>query len=269
MTCSEISELLPWLANDRLGPEERERVEEHLKRCGPCSAELADVILTLRAADQHIPAADLVALVDREAGSEYEQQALTDHLAHCRSCRAELDLVRASYRSLEVEGSAPPVVGARWPPLALAASFLLGLVALGGWWWTASTPRPERVDKPNEAWGILADIEIVEVLPDDLVLRGPSENGATIVPGSSSRPAVLLLLTNDATRYEDHRVELRGADQELLWMAEGVQRQSGGGFAILVAPGFLGTQPVFLSLFGKQEGRWIAIETYALRGPEP
>jgi hypothetical protein len=37
----EVWLLLPWLANGRLAPEEREMAEEHVRQCEPCARELA------------------------------------------------------------------------------------------------------------------------------------------------------------------------------------------------------------------------------------
>jgi anti-sigma factor RsiW len=42
--------LLPWLANGRASPDERERAEAHLRECATCRAELAP---ERDAADQH------------------------------------------------------------------------------------------------------------------------------------------------------------------------------------------------------------------------
>jgi anti-sigma factor RsiW len=38
MTCRELVELLVDFVSDDLPPEHRERVEQHLRRCGPCVA---------------------------------------------------------------------------------------------------------------------------------------------------------------------------------------------------------------------------------------
>ncbi len=290
MKCSEISELLPWLVSERLTAEERRRVERHLKDCDRCRADLEATVVTLRAADAHIPGPALVAFVASGSWPEPDGPVFSDHLAHCAECRTEADRARASFRLLDSEPKHPWLVNSRWRSLALAAS-IAGLIAVSGWswtWWVLSTERnslraslrnleqrpeshPVAQDKdlpagvPGGPGFPRIDLQVVELLPDDLVLRGSSIEAITAVDDASTRATVLLLLTNDVTDYEDHRVELRDSQDRVYWQVEGVHRQAGGGFSLLLPPGSLPADPVTILLSGKRQGRWTVMGTYRVR----
>lgn len=117
--------LLPWLANGRASPEERERAEAHLRECAACRAELA------------------------------REQHLADALAQPATPAPEVEAgLQRLMRRLDQADAAPPP-GRWWPwagarlglgtvaVLGLAEFVLIGGVAL---WWAAGGTTPGPVD---------------------------------------------------------------------------------------------------------------------------
>ncbi|HET7757492.1 MAG TPA: anti-sigma factor [Steroidobacteraceae bacterium] len=119
--------LLPWLANGRLAPAERARLEQHLRGCDSCAREAAVQRLICRALTEpervtYAPAPSLRKLLERIDGSGAPRS----------------DSARAP-------AGRTPRPGNAWRPpgLAWAASFVLavGVVALGGTAYRWSQPR--------------------------------------------------------------------------------------------------------------------------------
>jgi Putative zinc-finger len=148
MNCERSIELLPWLLNGTLDPEERRQVLEHVGGCASCRQALADTRLAWQIFDQHLPSEALVALAWGEAPAGVDPSVAELHLATCPECAAELELVRTSRHLEEDEKIAvlaprtrPSPVAARrslsgWRAAALAAG-LAGVVASAGWLQTA------------------------------------------------------------------------------------------------------------------------------------
>lgn len=145
MNCETAIELLPWYLNGTLDESESREVREHLAGCEACRKALEDTRLAWTIYDQHIPSEALVALAWGESPEGYDPDLLERHLRSCPDCAAELELVRTSRRLEEDDGvalfarpapklTAPARVS--WRSAALAAG-LAGLVAAGGWIWTA------------------------------------------------------------------------------------------------------------------------------------
>ena len=96
-----MHELLPWYANDTLGPEERVAFEEHLATCAECRAELELVEkMKLREAgpaalSDHPSPEQLLAVVRPEqADTELDAdaaRAIRQHLALCLTCADEAE----------------------------------------------------------------------------------------------------------------------------------------------------------------------------------
>jgi Putative zinc-finger len=107
--------LLPWLANGRLSPAQRARVEDHLRECAPCARELAQQRLMCEALSgpervTYAPGPSFRKLMERIDGREG----------------------RTRQRPPALPASPPPVAAlarSAWRPpgLAWAASFLLML----------------------------------------------------------------------------------------------------------------------------------------------
>jgi anti-sigma factor RsiW len=142
MTCEQAIELLPWLLNGTLEPQEREEVRQHLRTCERCREALPETQTAWRLFDEHLPTEALVALAYGETPAGLDPASAEQHLASCAQCAAELELARMS-RRLEDEENVALFPGATsrqvrgeesrsWRSAALAAG-LAGVVALSGW----------------------------------------------------------------------------------------------------------------------------------------
>jgi hypothetical protein len=148
MNCEQAVELLPWLLNGSLDPDERRQVLEHVGECASCRRGVADTRLAWEVFDQHLPAEALIALAWGETPTGVDPALAELHLASCPECAAELELVRTSRRLEEDDRIAVLTPRARpsspvtrpswtgWRAAALAAG-LAGVVAATGWWQTA------------------------------------------------------------------------------------------------------------------------------------
>lgn len=152
MNCENAIELLPWYLNGTLDETEQRDVREHLAGCERCRQALTDTKLAWRIYDQHLPTEALVALAWGEEPEGIDPAVVDRHLQSCPQCSSELELVRTS-RALEeedggrvalfpgprktTETAARPVRSGGWRSAALAAG-LAGMVAAGGWLWSAN-----------------------------------------------------------------------------------------------------------------------------------
>ena len=156
MNCETAIELLPWYLNGTLDEQEQRDVREHLAGCERCREALAETKMAWRIYDQHLPSETLVALAWGEEPEGIDPSVVERHLQSCPQCSSELELVRTS-RALEEEdgGRVALFPGARrttetaarsagerrpagaWRSAALAAG-LAGMVAAGGWLWSAN-----------------------------------------------------------------------------------------------------------------------------------
>jgi len=130
MSCQTTIELLPWLLNGSLEPEEREAVRSHVSGCETCRAELAETAAVWEMFDAHIPAWDLAAYAAGLFSTEWSQEDIHRHLGVCSRCRSELAGVEGSL------GARPEPVRRPSRPwksaLALAAVVLVAIL-LGFW----------------------------------------------------------------------------------------------------------------------------------------
>lgn len=154
MSCKNVIELLPWLLNGSLEPEERQAVEEHLETCEACRRELAATREAAALYAAHPEPEALVSFAVGETPPGVSAQVVEAHVAHCPECAHELAMIRDSRaRSLGSPAAAdeagggkvlpgPWTVG-RWRALGLAAG-LAAAVASMGWLWAALAPDPAR-----------------------------------------------------------------------------------------------------------------------------
>jgi len=149
LNCDHVAELLPWYLNGTLDEGEQGEVRVHLEGCTNCRQALEDTRLAWRIYGQHIPSEALVALAWGETPEGLDPEILERHLETCPECAAELEMARTSRRLEEDERialfptSARPAKAERtersvpgWRTAAMAAG-LAGIVAAGGWVWTA------------------------------------------------------------------------------------------------------------------------------------
>lgn len=142
MTCEHTTQLLPWLLNGTLEPQEREEVRQHLRTCEQCRQALSENQTAWRLFEEHLPTETLIALAYGEAPVGLDPATVERHLASCSQCAAELELARMSRRLEDDDNVALfPVARSqgvrngesrKWRSAALAAG-LAGVVALSGW----------------------------------------------------------------------------------------------------------------------------------------
>lgn len=171
LNCDLVTELLPWYLNGTLGEGEQGEVRVHLEGCAKCRQALEETRLAWRIFDQHIPSEALVALAWGETPEGLDPGVLERHLETCPQCAAELEMARTSRRLEEDDRIALfPTPAERlplprhrgeggrdrpWRTAAMAAG-LAGIVAAGGWVWSAGRAgdleeRLARASRPVEA----------------------------------------------------------------------------------------------------------------------
>ena len=199
-------ELLPWLHNGTLDPEERHEVRAHLETCEACRRELEDTRQAMEVFDQHLPTHDLVA---RAEGRETElpTEAVEAHLESCPECVEELTLLRGSLQaywdSPEPKRSPPTsrrTVSAYWRQGAVAAA-LVTLVALALWvttWQGLSTSGPQMAAvSPTE--NVAINAQVLDLYPGESAVRGLDE---PVPDGPAERGGPMVLLLNSGLRPE-------------------------------------------------------------------
>jgi hypothetical protein len=138
MNCDRVTELLPWLENGTLGPDERAGARAHLAACAACRRDLDEARFAVAVHTEHLPAD---AIVDYAFDRLPDRAFVDRHLRACTECAELLDLARESRRLEEAEpvaGSRPSLAYLRgrsyWITAALAASLAVSL-GLAGWLW--------------------------------------------------------------------------------------------------------------------------------------
>src|ERR1700730_5619183 len=180
----EVWLLLPWLANGRLSPAERETAQEHVRRCNACGRELALQQLMCNAFTEpdrvtYAPGPSFRKLMDRiDSDSrirdgEGSEESLRDWQPAGRS-RGQPALTRVRRVSLW-----------RPPGLAWAASFLI-LFGITGMMFTAyrwSAPVFRTVTDPSVVTPNVLHIALDRSLPIGQVEELLRTGGARIVEG--------------------------------------------------------------------------------------
>ena len=179
--------LLPWLANGRLSPVERERVEEHLRGCGACSGELAFQRLMCKALAEpdrvtYASGPSFRKLMDRIDGAPASKARETGKPAKAPPA---ISRIRPSSRRGTV---------ALWRPpgLAWAASFVLAIGVSG---FVVSAYRSQPTELPaiymTHTDPAKTDPNVLEIAFDRSLTIGEVEellraDGARLVEGPDS-----------------------------------------------------------------------------------
>jgi len=128
-----VHELLPWYANDTLGPDERAAFEEHLAACPECRAELELVVkmrTELREAgpaalsDHPSPEELLAAVRPEQADTELDPDSAREvrrHLALCLTCADEADWLTGDAVAAAAGESSDPSEDEAAPPVGAAS----------------------------------------------------------------------------------------------------------------------------------------------------
>jgi len=205
--CDLVAELLPWYLNGTLGEGEQGEVRVHLEGCTKCRQALEETRLAWRIFDQHIPSEALVALAWGEAPERLDRDVLDRHLETCPQCAAELEMARMSRRLEEDDRIALFPTPARretapsrgWRTAAMAAG-LAGIVAAGGWFWTAG-----RADDLEER--LAQASRPVEAAPAPAPEAGGGDRG--------DRNDRVVAMSAEVERLQRREAELRQQQQEM------------------------------------------------------
>jgi Putative zinc-finger len=303
MTCEQATELLPWLVNGSLGPQQRAEARHHLESCEQCRNALGETRKAWKVFSEHLPASVLVALAYGEAPEGYDPGLAERHVASCPQCAADLELARMS-RRLEGEDQILvfPQRGGRetrresqpWRTAALAAS-LVGLIAVGGWSFSAlQAGRIPELEAQNrqiqeeqtrlqtavqQAQSQLAQIAAgqepqINTWTQDLNLEDRYRGGA----GESSTPeagevvipagvqATSILQAGEDSASGVRRIEILDAGGRMVWGKDGLQRNSAtDDFTFTLPPGFLKPGRYTIQLYTREGGKLAPQETYKIR----
>lgn len=247
MGCEATREQLPWWLNGTLPEREREETARHLEDCEACREELERVQEASAIYAQHIP---LHELVDYGLGVELRglsRATLEGHLAHCEECAEELGLVQR-----ESPPAAPPAPFPS-PPAANRWRWAVGLAAALALVWVWQTNRAPAA-RPT------GSVEIVELLPESLAVRGTSSGSVPSIEGAT----VLLLVSDRAESFEEVRLRATDTAGELLWEETDLKRSEDGTYPILLPEGSLPERAALVTLEGRRGAAWTEIERYQL-----
>lgn len=197
-----------------------------------------------------------------------EEERVRDHLVACRECTETLlDLDRfveaGADRGAAATAPAPAGVGRR-PLLAMAASLLIGVVALGVWLAHERQAAERLRDRVATLSAPRPDVPIVDLLPDSSV-RGEAGRPVALPPGEEY--VTLVLNLPQAAEVEAFRAEVVDPGGAVVWEGP-IRRSRFGTFTLGLWRRFLTPGENAIRLYGldgsEPEGRRL-LETYALR----
>lgn len=236
------AEELDAYADGLLGPEEAERVREHLT----WNRESREVVLDLRSFPEIDPPPGEDPLSESELRAAW--QKLEERLAP--GDPPEPAEVRSAAKVLRW----PRLVGAgRWPA-ALAA--VLALVSVGLVLWNLSLSRQlEDLSAP-----VLID-DVIGLVPAETSVRGEQEPRA--MP-AGEEPLVWSLSLADTSPYRTYLVEITDPRGSVVWQGRGTRRTSAGTVAVLLPRRFLAAGDYRVLLHGLNDEKKL-LGTYSVR----
>jgi hypothetical protein len=192
-------ELLDYHGDD-LGPETRERVEDHLALCADCARTVLDL--------GSFPAVEPVREADRLTSA--------DIAAEWRRFAAQLP---ARPRARPRRFTAPV-----WA-YALAAVFAAVAVGLGVWAWSLAG-AVQRLSSPT------ASLHVADLVPLDAAVRAEGRAPAVVAIPRGSERLVLLLNVTTAEPLAAVGVELFGPDGRRVFAQQDLPPTSDGAYAL-------------------------------------
>lgn len=291
MDCATATELLPWLLNGSLDDGERCSLVAHLEGCGGCRAELAETAAAWELMSAHPPAALLAAWAEGEDAAD--AQLIARHVVACPTCEEEVALVR---EAATLEALTPlrdrPVGGGgamQWRRIAIAAVLVAGvsLTALLGSWLTAgargrlAANEDERdriaaaqarietlsaeleaiTDRARGFAAPLANLPVIELVPDSFTLRGGS-GPASVAVGTEA--VALILAAGAETELDGYRLRVMDHGGAEIWRADDLVLQTTDDFTVLLPLGALQPGELRLVIDGRRGADWTELETYRL-----
>ncbi len=267
MICDRAAELLPWLLNGTLEPDVQRELVEHLRACPACRWDLAATRQAWDIHGAHVPIETLIAYSFGEELHGLTMAEVQSHLEACPACRTDLELVRqdplaepragvglepavstTAARSLPGASAPQPRRARSWLLAAGISAALAGAFALGRW----QTPRPHTAPA--------ADVQVVELVPESRVERGPVSTGRVTL--AAGLPATLILTTDDVTPFAAYRVELHRPGAGILWGSDQVRRSANNEFVLHLPAAAFAPGELEIRLLGRAEAGWRDVERY-------
>src|SRR5262245_33981607 len=103
MDCQHAAELLPWLLNGSLAPEQRQSARADLSQWAKCERAFEETAFAAAVHQQHIPEEALIDYAFDRPLPEIDRGLIERHLDVCEQCVAELELVEESHRLMKAE----------------------------------------------------------------------------------------------------------------------------------------------------------------------
>ena len=205
-----------------------------------------------------------------------EEDRLRGHLASCPSCvslvldlasftgaredRAEVSEfeLAAAWRALEggLREADPRPSGRRVPlPMALAASFIVGVLGLTLWGVEHRNAQSLRTQVAQLSQPQL-ELSLTDLEPDMATRSGGLSN-----PESVSRDAFSVLIMLPTQRFERYEIEIVEDPDRVVWSSSGLEPDAELETLTLgLPPGFLEPGDYRLQLYGLRDGERIALD---------
>lgn len=238
-------ELLDYQAG-KLDAAARTQLREHLAWCSECARTVVDLT---EWPEVELDDSSLERTDDEEAE---DWQAIRRRLSHDDVSEP------VPFHPRPTRDLPPPVPRRAYGPVHLVAAVLaLAVVGL-----SVQLVRLSRAPVTTET--PQANVFVVDLEPaGDVATRGLPA-GKTEVP-AGMETVVFLLVQDDLRPFDDHAVELRGADGEVFWQAAGLVSPPEGGFSVAVPLNALPTDDVEIRLFGIDGGDRELLAVYRTR----
>jgi hypothetical protein len=238
------------LAWERLGGEARDVVAAHARGCPACAEELALLRASrsvLEADEQRAVGAPSVPVRILAFGAPARRRwALAAAVAGVALLGAlgwRLSELASARVAIERELAAARAEGTRLRGAAAATELARGRVEreLAGVRQELAGLRQPELNAP-----------VIQLLPEELVLRGTPPGPPQLVERHGDNPRVTLILARPAGAPPAQALELRDLDGELLWRGEGLVEQPAGDYTVTLPVSLLPAAGAEIRLLGKR-----------------
>jgi hypothetical protein len=242
------------MINGTIDAAERAQIQEHLRGCAACQRELDETRRAASVFGAHLPTSAVIDLV-WERPNALDPAVVAKHLEQCQQCAEELAMARESRRlanAPELVTQSRPV--AWWSYASVPASLAAGLAV--GLFWASTTRTPPPPDDPRVAplesevarlrgseQALRQELDslrrpqinlpVYEIVAADEATRSTSgQVNQVMVPAGATQ--VAFVFGAGAASAGASTVELRDAQQKVLWSGEGLRPGPLGAYALAI-----------------------------------
>jgi len=255
-------ELLAYQA-DQLAADARTQLQEHLAWCSECAQTIVD-LASWPDVELRDPSLERTAAEETGDWQAIQRRIARGHVSGGAPAPATVRLMVPRQAAPK-----PPVSSFSFGPIHLLAAVLL-LAVIGLSFLVAKLSRWAPLTKAAIVDAPRANVFVVDLEPASTASgtrtaeAGRPDTPETAVPGGVGT-VVFLLVQNDLRRFEDHAVELRGADGKVFWQTGGLVSLPEGGFSIGVPLAAVPSNEIEILLYGVNgKGREL-LSTYRTR----